>query len=162
MSRKGVTPIVATVLLLSISVAAVASASVFLSDVVGDIKDNIEEQLGVQNKQQNSEIRIIYGYEGSNGNIWIDVRNEGSISLAVEENGNKLWNLYVGGRPVTWDYTPGGPSGPNVVVNPQETIRIDTSEPFPAVGGSKTIQLNGQYGTSSSIVCDNIGGETQC
>lgn len=162
MNRKGVTPIIATVLLLSISVAAVASASIFLGDVVEDIRSNIEEQLGVQNKQQNSELTIIYGYEGTNGNIWIDVRNEGSISLAVEENGNKLWNLYVGGKPATWSYTPGGPSGSNVVIDPQETIRLDTGEPFPSVGGSKTIQLNGQYGTSASIVCDNTGGETQC
>lgn len=164
MSRKGVTPVIATVLLIAISVSAVVTASVFIGDMVGDVRQNIARQLGVQNKEQKSEITVIQGYNDG-GNIMIEVRNEGDISLYFKKNGDKMWNLYVDGKP--------GPSGwgassstlssqSDILIDPHETLMIDTNEAFPSTGNSKTLELNGQYGISSAIVCDNVNGENSC
>ncbi|MFB6204626.1 MAG: hypothetical protein ABEJ75_03195 [Candidatus Nanohaloarchaea archaeon] len=164
MNRKGVTPVVATVMLIAISMAAVASSAVFISDVGGDIRQSIAEQLGVQQKQQKSELTIIQGFRSqSNGNIYIVVKNEGSVSLMFKENGDKLWNLYIDSRPASGWGVPGGSSA-DVLVNPGETITLDTGTNYPStVGGSKTVEIRGQYKTVSAIVCDkDSSGDTAC
>ncbi|MFB6208053.1 MAG: hypothetical protein ABEJ69_01760 [Candidatus Nanohaloarchaea archaeon] len=164
MNRKGVTPVVATVMLIAISMAAVASSAVFLSDIGGDIRSNIEEQLGVQQKEEKAELSIVQGFNSSsNGNIFIVVKNEGEITLTFKENGDKKWNLFVDSRPATGWGIPGS-SNPDVLVNPQETVTIDTGSSFPSnVGDSKTVEIRGQYKTSSAIVCDkDSAGDTAC
>lgn len=160
MSRKGVTPVVATSLLLLISIATVSSSAIFLSGTVDDIGQGVEERLGVDSNEQDSELSIDYGYRGNNGNIWLDVTNDGSITLATEEDSVKLWNLYSDGSRLTWNYAYGAPS--NNQVDPGDTVTIDTQKAYPSIGRSTTIELNGQYETSSSIVCSNSNGEDSC
>lgn len=160
MSRKGVTPVVATSLLLLISIATVSSSAIFLSGTVDDIGQGVEDRLGVDSNEQDSELSIDYGYEGNNGNIWLDVTNDGSITLATEEDGVKMWNLYSDGSRLNWDYAYGAPS--NDSIDPGDTVTVDTQEAFPSIGDSTTIELNGQYDTSSSVVCSNSNGEDSC
>lgn len=160
MNSKGVTPVVATSLLLLISIATVSTSAIFLSDTVSDVGDAVKDRLGVNQKEDNAELNIEFGYRGSNGNIWIDVTNEGSITLKTEEDGVKLWNIYVDGSKTSWDYAYGAP--PNNAVNPGDTITIDVNKTFPSAGNSVTVELKGQYETSSAIVCSNESGGDSC
>lgn len=160
MTNKGVTPVVATSLLLLISIAAVSSSALFLGDTIDSVASGVEETLGVQDNERRAGLTIEYGYNGSDGNIWVDVSNSGEITLATEEDGDKLWNIYSDGSQLTWGYANGAPSGNSI--DPGETITIDTNQDYPSLGDSVEIQLNGQYGTSSSIVCSNNNGEQSC
>ncbi|QKQ98473.1 hypothetical protein GKQ38_03020 [Candidatus Nanohaloarchaea archaeon] len=160
MNRKGVTPVVATSLLLLISIATVSTSAIFLSDTVDDVGEGVKERLGVDSKEQKAELSIEYGYRGSNGNIWLEVTNDGDMTLATEEDGVKLWNIYSDGNKLSWTYAYGAPS--DNALDPGDTVTIDTMKAYPAVGSSTTIVLRGQYDTSSSIVCSNSNGEDSC
>lgn len=160
MTSKGVTPVVATSLLLLISIAAVSSSALFLGDTIDRVAQGVEETLGVEDDERRADLTIEYGYNGSDGDIWLDVTNEGEITLATEEEGQKLWNIYSDGVSLTWDYANGAPSDNSI--DPGQTLTVDTNQVYPALGNSNDIQLNGQYRTSSSIVCSNSNGEQSC
>ncbi|MFB6182644.1 MAG: archaellin/type IV pilin N-terminal domain-containing protein, partial [Candidatus Nanohaloarchaea archaeon] len=137
MSKKGITPVIATVLLIGISIAAIGTAATFLTDLIGDVKKGVKDKLSAREKREASEITIIYGYESNNGNIAIDVTNEGSISLKViNKNNKKLWNIYANGQPVNW-HIKNNPSPP-VIIDPRQTIRIIVETSFPSSSNSKT------------------------
>lgn len=159
-TSKGVTPVVATSLLLLISVATVSSSAIFLSGTIDDVGEGVKDRLGVDSKEENAELSIDYGYNGSDGDVWMDITNDGSITLAVREDGNDLWNVYSDGTKINWDYAYGVPS--DEAIDPGDTVTIDSNQAYPAVGNSMTLTLRGQYETSSSIVCSNNNGEQSC
>ena len=166
MNRKGVTPVVATVLLMTITIAATASAFTFMTQVQDDFKESSEERVNEGQREAQSDINIEYAYNSSDGYIMLSVRNTGSISLAVEEDNQKLWNLFVEGRPVGgdgtgWVYMDSSKRGPgveSVVLDPQQTLSINTTAKYPSQGSDKLIKLNAPYESSDSHVCYNSGG----
>lgn len=160
-TRKGVTPVVATSLLLLISVATVSSSAIFLSGTINDVGEGVKDRLGVDSQRENAELSIDYGYNGSDGDIWLDITNDGSITLALQEDSVDLWNFYIDGQKVNnWGYAYGLPS--QNAINPGDTVTIDTNRSYPSLSNSKTVTLRGQYETSSSIVCSNSNGEQSC
>jgi len=156
MSRKGITPIVATVLLMLIAVGAVGSASVFLDDTLTGLQENLEGDLEEEQTVEASDLRIESAYRSS-GDINIDVRNSGSVTLDVARDGSKLWNLYIDGRPQNWDYVDASRGG-DESITPNEVISLDTNTAFPSSDSSKEISLNAPFETEDTYICYNDGG----
>ncbi len=155
---KGVTPVVATALLLGISVSAVATASIFMGDVLQNTGDQFEQDLRQQERQEQSNFAIEYGYNSSGGWTLLDVRNTGSRTLTVEEGGNKVWTLYVDGQPQDWGYVTQSLRNQNQVgVDPREVLRINTSVRYPLSGDTVEFEVRGGYNTRSAIVCTHSG-----
>lgn len=165
MKRKGLTPVIATVLLITITVAATVSAFTFMNNIQEQFKESSEDRMNQEQKEARSDINMEYVYNSSDGYIILNVRNTGSISIEVEENNRKVWNLFAEGRPVGgggtgWIYMDANKRGPGVeevLINPQETIAINTTVKYPSQGSDKLIKISGPYSTSDSHVCYNSG-----
>ncbi|MFB6099776.1 MAG: archaellin/type IV pilin N-terminal domain-containing protein [Candidatus Nanohalobium sp.] len=159
MSSKGISPVVATVLLMGIAIASVSSAAVFLGDTMQGLQNSVEDWILGESKEESATISVDYGVNGSNGYLLMDIRNTGSISLAVEEGGRKNWNMYVDGVPREWEYVSGSYTGKeNVIIDPNEVIRINTTVQFPSTGNRVQVSLKGQYNTGVSYICFSEGG----
>ena len=158
MNRKGITPIVATVLLMLMAVAAVGSASVFLDDTLTGLQENLEGDLEEEQTVEASDLRIQSAYKGVGGKINIDVRNSGSVTLNIERDGSKLWNLYIDGRPQEWTYIDSSRGGGDESITPNEVISLNTTTDYPSSGSSKELSLNGPFETEDTYICFNSGG----
>jgi flagellin-like protein len=159
MKRKGITPLVGTALLILIAISAVTGSAVFLRDTTQGVTDSVDDHLQQEERQENSGIDIEYAYNSS-GEIWIVVRNTGEYTLTVEEDDQKSWNLYIDDRPQTFTYS--GGSATTKMLDPGETLTVDTNSAMPSPGSYKTVEIQGTYGTSSSIICDNTAGSGGC
>lgn len=162
-TSKGLTPVVATVLLLMIAVAAVGSAAVFLDDTITSIGESIEEDLALEERRASTDITIDYGYRSTGGTeyVLIDVRNTGSETLEVQQDGEKLWNMYIDGQPQEWSYVDSDlESEDEILRNPNEVISVNTTEEFPDNEEMVEISLNAPYQSSDSYVCFNDGGNS--
>lgn len=154
-TRKGITPVVATVLLISIGIAAVGSAGIFVQNLGDMLRGNAEDTIANENAIENSDISIEYAFENPSGDISIDVRNTGGTTLEVVDEGDRLWNLYVDGQPETaWEFADTSLNGAdNVDLTPQQQVRIDTNVDYPSSGNSKRVQVSGTFETQSSVIC---------
>ncbi len=160
MNRKGITPVIATSLLILIAISAVTGAAIFLRDTTGDLTDSVNDQLSDDQRREGSEISINYGYNNSNGNISVIVKNSGEYTLAVEESNQKKWSLYNDGRPQDFNYSDySNPS--NVFLDPGETVTIETGIRYP-VSGPKTMSIQGPFGVSATLICTSEGGSQSC
>jgi len=160
MSRKGVTPLVGTALLILIAVSAVTSAAVFIRDTTEEVSENVNQRISEDEMRDNSGIDIEYAYENDAGNISLVVRNTGRYTLTVEEDNQKVWNLYSDGRPVNFTY-PGGTPADEKLIDPDTTLTLETDINFPS-GDFITISLEGGFGTSSSVICDESSPDGAC
>lgn len=159
--KKGVTPLVATVLLLTISVAATGTAFTFLMQTQDDIKTKYEERFSQNRLEDQTSLNIEYVHNSTNGWTILDIRNTGSLSFPIEEDGEKYLSLYVDDRPVnndpkSWKYTTSR-SG-DVVLDPSETFSLNTTYRFPKKGESVSFKINGPFSTSSFYRCRSSGG----
>lgn len=162
-SSKGITPVVATVLLMTISIAATASAYTFITGTQQQVAENFEEDLRQQELEQQSSLDIEYMYNSTGNFTWMTVRNTGSVPLEIRDEGTRILSLYADGVPVEsdagesgkgWRYT--GSSDPDIL-SPAETLTLNTTETFPARDSRKVFKVVGPYGTSDSRVCFNSG-----
>lgn len=162
---KGVTPVIATVLLITISIAATASAYTFITNAQQQFVEGTESDLRQQELRQKSGLNIEYVYNSTGNFTFLTVRNTGSITLPVEKSGGKLWSLYANGRPVSsdagsngkgWKYIQDNVNAP-VLLDPENTLTINSTVTYPARGNDKAFKLVGPYRTSDSHVCFNSG-----
>ncbi|MFB6114722.1 MAG: archaellin/type IV pilin N-terminal domain-containing protein [Candidatus Nanohalobium sp.] len=152
MSSKGVTPVVATALLIGIAVSSVVTASVFMMESRKQVKNNFLDNLNEEQKEDKSELTIEYGYNQS-GFILLDLRNTGSIALPLNKSGRSTLALYEGGRPDdSWRFL-----SDRAALGVDGRITINTTERFPGIGNYTKIKVTGPFGTDSSIVCYNDG-----
>lgn len=162
MNSKGITPVIATVLLMTITVAATASAYTFMTGIQDDFMDSTEDRLNNQEREAKSDINIETAYNSSDGYLILSVRNTGSLTLNVEDSdGNKAWDLFIDGRPVDdgtgWEYR----GNSKTSLAPQETIGINTTAKFPPSDSDALISLAGPNSASDDKVCYN-SGSTSC
>lgn len=160
MSKKGISPVIAEVLLISIGVSAAVSAGVFLQGTIDRVEEGAESQLSREDKEKRSEIQTEYGFN-QDGYLLLEIRNSKSRTLQVEEDDQKKWNLYVDGAPSEWNYTESAKQNDDkVLLNTGSTITINTTEAFPSSGNSIETEIAGPYGLSTSYICYSTG--TSC
>ena len=152
---KGVTPVVATVLLVFIAVTAVGSAAVFLEGTISGVQEGAEDQLEREERIDNSDLRIQSGFNNTDGDLNIVVRNTGSVTLPIRENGDDLFSIFVDNSPNNvWTV-------PEDEIDPNQIVTINLTESFPPVDSSKSVRISAPYETSDSYVCYNTG-DRQC
>lgn len=150
---KGITPVVATVLLMLIAVAAVGSATVFLEDTVEGVQSGLEDEMSRQDAVESSDIRIDSAYRGTDGFLLVDVQNTGSMTLDIERDDVKLWNLYIDGVPQEWEYV--NIAGPDESINPNSIVSFNTTSSYPGNSNSKELSFHAQFENSDSYICFN-------
>lgn len=166
MNRKGVTPVIATSLLILIAVSAVSTAAVFLRDTTDDITGGVEDRLSEQERIDGTSISVERGFNNSDSDISLRIRNTGRYVVVVEDEDtgsqdNKRWSLYVEGRPQDFEYA--SATNPNMLtLDSGETLTIDTNVDYPSSGDYKRLEIQGQYETESGIICSNSGGDQNC
>lgn len=164
MNRKGVTPVIAVVLLMAISVAATGTAYTFITNAQHNVAEGFEEKWGQQQLDQKSDLNIEHIYKSSNNYAFLVIRNTGSVPQLIQgedSNGNtvKYWNLFIDGPPATdWSYTGSTPSSP-VTLSATDTITINSTKPFPS-SGQKEFKLIGRYGSEDSYICYSTGSSS--
>lgn len=156
MNRKGITPVIATVLLMTITVAATASAFTFMNGIQNDLKENTEDRLSQQERESQSNIDIETAYNSTDGYIIVSVRNTGSLTLQIRDE-TRLWSMFTNGSPVgdgtEWEYR----NEERDYISPQQTVNLNTTEKFPDPGSDTLIKITGPNGVSDSKVCFNSG-----
>jgi FlaG/FlaF family flagellin (archaellin) len=167
MASKGVSPVVAEVLLLAIAITSVSSAAVFLNDTFDGLQDGINSWLGGVEEEESSEISVDQAYNES-GYLVVDVRNDGDISLKVEEDDVKLWTMFAeengnGEKPVEWEYFSGSSyrSQSDVLLGVNSDISINTTLEFPESRNQTLIEINGPNEISAGTVCFSQGGSCE-
>lgn len=166
MNKKGLSPIVASVLLIGISVSATVSAATFLNDLQKDFQENQEDQIINERQRENSDLNIEYVYNSTDSYIITRIRNTGSITLPIKENGGKLLTLTEGGRPVGGDGTgwtfidSSLQTSQSVSINPEQTVEINTTVKYPSISSEKFISVSGPYETADTHSCYNSGVST--
>lgn len=158
MNSKGLSSVVGAVLLIMISVGAAASAWGFMDTLLGNTQDSVENRVEEDNQASQADLSGEIAYESSDGFIIYTVRNTGSNTLLVRDDGEKRMNLYVRGRPVnndpkSWEFY----NNPKDSLQPQESLTINTTHVFPPQGEGYSLELNGPYETSATYVCYNSG-----
>jgi len=153
MNRKGVTPVIATSLLIGIALSTALTASVFMQNSLDDVQQGFEDDLNDEELEDQSDLSIQYGYD-QGGYTLLELRNSGEVALPLQnEDGIELISLYVSGRPEEdWSYL-----SPRPQIGVGETITINTTQPFPNSGNDIEIEVRGPRDTSSSIICYNDG-----
>lgn len=161
MSSKGITPVIATVLLIMISVGATASAFTFMNTIMDSQKNQIEEDVRQDKLEQQTSFNIDYVYNGSNGFMLMSVRNSGQRAIRVEDNGERLWTMFVDGGPNEWSYeNVTYQSADDVSIDMGRTITLNTTEKYPVQGEDVSIQISGPYKSEDSYICYNSGSQS--
>lgn len=150
---KGVTPVVATMLLLLIAVAAVSSASVFLDSTISGVQDEVEGEVDRRGDVEATSVRIDETLN-EGGDIKVGIVNSGQQNLTVRnEQGTKVLNLYVNNLPESWN-NPGTDQ-----IGPGEKIYLDTDANFPSNGEEIYLAVHAPYQSSDEYVCTGSGGD---
>jgi archaellum component FlaG (FlaF/FlaG flagellin family) len=152
---KGLTPVIATVLLMTISVAATGSAYIFLTDLQSEAQESARDRLSEQEREAQSSINMRTVYRGADGYTVFNLQNTGSVSIAIEEDGSRLLDVYVDGQQVDWDYVGSGSS--TVRLNPSQSKVINSTETFPGNGDAQQLLATGPDGTEDAHTCYNSG-----
>jgi flagellin-like protein len=161
MNRKGITPVIASSLLILIAVSAVATAAVFFRNTTDDITSSANDELSDQKRIEGTSISVERGYNSSNGNISLKVRNTGRYVVLIEENDQKYWSLFADGRPNTFSYA--SYSSPSrVSLNTGEIITLQTDVDYPSSGSFTRLEIQGRFGIESGTVCSNDGDSQNC
>ena len=151
---KGVTPILATVMLLFIAVAAAGSAAVFLQGTVDDIQEGAEDELEREELIRNSDLRIQSGFNSSEGYLFIVVRNSGSVTMPIVDDSDNVWSLFVENVPRdSW-------TAPEDSISPNQIININTTVEYPANQNSVEVSVSAPYETTDSYICYNAGSNS--
>lgn len=149
MNRKGVTPVIATVLLIGIAVMATAGAYTTIQTVQESAAEQIQSDLDREAKEQQTEFNIEQVYNGTHGHMIINLRNTGSRSLEIFRNGDKTISLYIDGPPQDYEFTGSQPE----FIEPDEMIEINTTEKFPEQSEQKYLTMSGPFDSSDSHTC---------
>lgn len=156
MKRKGITPVIAVVLLLLITVGAVASAWGLYQNIISD--QSQVDQFQQQQRAENTEIRFQQVYNSGDGYVNVSLRNNGGqavnltrdVRLQVDPNGG---DSYLGPSLLSSNYDIGDPrnsgcfGGSGEVLTTEgdnREINCNTSIQFPSAGDTVNFRLNYQ------------------
>jgi flagellin-like protein len=160
--RKGITPVIAIVLLLMVTVGAVGVVYTQFQSLVGDPTEQIDNQ----QRNQNTDITIVRGKSNDtsnpqNGQLILEVQNTGSVtrnttSFRLTTDDASL----VPGQAGSLSSNPGN----STLMDPDETYNYYTGIPFPGPtdgvvvtmdlkGSDKTFNIDCRPETSTTAFC---------
>jgi hypothetical protein len=156
-ARKGVTPVVATALLLSIAVGSVITAGIFMDDTLQDLKEAFGNE--VEEETANPDINVLSAKRDVDDNIVVVLRNSGGPVDLSEGDGLVIISSNTGSldEGSDWEYISGGG-----IVSSGGTVEINISNPeFPDPGDEPVqITINGPREVSAGFVC--YGDDDEC
>ncbi|MFB6245036.1 MAG: archaellin/type IV pilin N-terminal domain-containing protein [Candidatus Nanohaloarchaea archaeon] len=155
--KKGVTPVVATALLIGISVSASYAAYSFLSGTQGDVREGYEKKFQREELVEKTRIDIETIYNSSNHWAFVRIRNTGSRDIRINSTDKPeevYWSMYVDEKPV------GNPEGTGwkfwnnekAELSPQETITLNSTSRFPE-SSAKEFRVTARYEAESVSLC---------
>ncbi len=148
MMRKGLTPIIAMVLLLMLAIAAGGMLFVFAQKMQSSLQENVQKEMLSEAERQAMRVAIVSVYKTSEGKIGVAVRNIGRKDIPTD-----YISLYLNGQPVS-----------DVTFNCDGTIQVfktcglklDNMD-FPGDGERFTIRVDAP-GNTDTKVCKSEGG----
>ena len=155
--KKGLTPIIATVLLLMLTIVAFGMAYVWLSKMQNNTQNTISNQVSQVAGQLGNYLNIISVYKDTSGNTVVVVKNTGNAAISANMLGNAT--LLIDGVPVQVTHPSGG-------LDPYATAKyITISYPFSKLTDQKmhTIKLVISGTALSEVHCGPLSsGATAC
>ena len=146
MMRKGITPIIAVVLLLMMTVAAAGLAYQFVINAQTGVQAGLEQEIAGTQAQSQAKLTIDTVYNTTT-DVVISLRNSGSYTFNTGD-----LSVYIDGRPFTTAvFAPAG------TFSPKSTITVTVAGQWPAVGVSKAIRIIPAVGNPVSYTCTNTG-----
>lgn len=149
--KKGLTPIIAMVLLLMMAVAAAALMYTFAFNLQTKAQEGVEQTTTelIEQQQEYAQTRLsidsVYN-DTADGTLVVIIRNVGSKTIA---DGSTI-GLYVDGRKYDVGTACDG-------LAPQNTCTVDTTASFPAAGEKAVIRLVAPSGVSTTYTCYSDG-----
>ncbi len=150
-AKKGITAVVAIVLLLMMTVAAAGLAYMWISQMQTGTQQKTSEQLNTQAQQMQSSLNIESVW-ASGGMMFFSLRNTGSTTVDLTyANGARF---YVNGAIQT-----ANPTGMTGLITPGATFTVQTAAAtggaWPGVGATnaKTVQVVTVEGVSTEYKC---------
>lgn len=138
-NRKGITPVIAIVLLLMMTVAAAGLAYEFIMDMSAKQTEAIGEQVGAQSDKMRTNLQILQVQNGS-GNLTFVIKNVGS--LAVGKIVSNDINVKVDGEIITSDSVDGSCTDSSLEVKSTCDLMIEHSYmELPVVGETTTFEI---------------------
>ncbi len=156
--RKGITPVIAIVLLLMMTVAAAGMAYVWIMSIQEDIAADTERDLANFNKQKNARLSISAVWNDS-GDISMIIKNAGTYVYTADDVGNI--QILVGSEVIT-------PTTCGSLSTQGTTCTVDSSTAFPTTAGelgAVTMRIVAPIGMGDTYTCSvpTMGGHhTSC
>ncbi len=151
--RKGLTPVIAMVLLLMMAVAAAGLMYTFAFNLQTKAQTGVERtttQL-LEKQQEQAQTRLsIDSVYNDGGNIAVVIRNVGSKTIT---DGTTI-GLYIDGV----KYDVGADTCDNL--DPEDTCTVTTTAAFPGAGSKSVIRVVAPSGISTTYTCYSDG--TRC
>ncbi len=145
--RKGITPVIAIVLLLMMTVAAAGMAYMWIMSLQEDMEETANEGIAKQRRDASSAITIESVWKDPAGlDIQFVIRNSGTYTFTATELGQ--FGYYIDGVPITVGTKCTGLAGAG------STCIVDSDELFPAApGDEKVIMVKLPAGKGSTYTC---------
>ena len=143
--KKGITAVVAIVLLLMMTVGAAGLAYVWVTNLQGNVQTKAGEGVTDIANQQDAKIAIdsVYNDTSVTPNlVKVIVRNIGRYTFVDEGN----FQVYYGGVPVTvTGFTDGTSNAPKTV----RTVVLPATSNFPKFGETKEVKITSEISTAT-------------
>ena len=82
---KGITPVIAIILLIMITISMVSFMFVWFTDFLSKLTGQTEKQLTEQQRRMQMKISFIGADKGAGGNIFVSLRNTGTVDIRAGE-----------------------------------------------------------------------------
>lgn len=139
--RKGITPVIAIVLLLMITVGVTGAAYVWIKQVQEQTQAGIEAGIAEQTAAMQARLSIDSIWENTNGDISFMLRNSGSYTYTSDDTGD--FKHYMNDAPIGGSCDMGVPGTP---------CSVDSGTDFPA-SGTFTIKAVDNFGNEVIRSC---------
>ncbi|MBW6461518.1 MAG: flagellin [DPANN group archaeon] len=156
-NRKGITPIIAIVLLLMMTVAAAGLAYEFIMNMSDKQTSAIDDQVNAQSDKMRTDLRILQVQKNS-GNLNFIIKNMGSVVIAGIND--TTTDYIVDGKinAITPSFSGDCNTKPTIEISETCTLTV-TGETLPMVGTTKTFEFILKNGYKLSYGC-NVASST--
>lgn len=152
--RKGITPVIAIVLLLMMTVAAAGMAYVWIMSLQEQIQQTGQEGVDKTKKDASAALSIESGWN-QGGNLYVALKNAGTYTFSTGEVA--AFTYYINGQPKATATTCTGLSAPSTI------CQINTAVSYPSVGSKVVVKVDAGFGNQAVYSCMNkTATDTSC